>query len=219
MDGGPMIRVAIVDHPGSGADRQDLYAIAKALTIQAQRDFAPATGAPAAHVTFARSPHAGVWTIGLFADPDQPGALGYHDLDPNGHPLAKVFPKLDAQDGANLSTTISHELLEMLADPWLTLAAQTSKGFAAYEACDAVEADEYEIDGVKVSDFVTPAWYEGTGDRFDFLGLCKHALEVRPGGYAQFNTGSGWHQVTHAELAPRAYRQRQGSRVARRGGR
>jgi len=36
----------------------------------------------------------------------------------------------------------------------------------ALEACDAVESDKlgYEIDGVMVSDFITPAWFEPTRD-------------------------------------------------------
>jgi len=36
----------------------------------------------------------------------------------------------------------------------------------ALEVCDAVESDKlgYEIDGVMVSDFITPAWFEPTRD-------------------------------------------------------
>ena len=210
-----MIAVAIVDHPDSGANGVDLVAIAHALEKQVQRDFAPVYGVSCT-VGITAQPLPGAWTIGLFEDSDQPAALGYHDLV-NGLPLAKVFPKLDAQDGANLSTTISHELLEMLADPWLTLAAQTPNGFAAYEACDPVERDEYDIDGIKVSNFVTPFWYVGGSVILDLLGLCKVEREVRPGGYAQFfDPTQGWQQVTHDIIAPRSYRQIVPGRTARR---
>lgn len=208
-----MISVAIVDHPDSGANGVDLIAIAHALEKQVQRDFAPVYGISCT-VGIATQPLPGAWTIGLFADADQPGALGYHDLV-NGLPFAKVFPKLDAQDGANLSTTISHELLEMLADPWLTLAAQTPNGFAAWECCDPVEQDEYDIDGVKVSDFVLPGFYSDIGQA-DFLGVCR-PLEVRPGGYMQlYDAEKGWQQITHDVIAPRSYRQVVPGRTARR---
>lgn len=208
-----MIAVAIVDHANTTG--VDLVAIARALEKQVQQHFAPVYGISCT-VTVASLPLPGAWTIGLFTDADQPGALGYHDIV-GGLPLAKVFPLLDAQDGTNLSTTISHELLEMLADPFLRLAVQSVDGrFYAYEACDPCEQEEYEIDGVTVSDFVLPAWYVG-GDTVDYLGRCTAPLTVNPGGYAQYyDPAIGWQQVLHAELLPRAYRSRLSGRSARR---
>jgi hypothetical protein len=199
-----LIYVAIVDHPDSGC-ADDLGKIAAALTRQCHEHFAPVYGVDATVSTFSTL-MPGAWTIGLFSDPDQPGVLGYHDLAPNGLPFAKVFPKLDAQDGAALSTTISHELLEMLADAWCIASFQGKDGnFWANEPCDAVEQDAYDIDGVKVSNFVTPNWY-GTGGACDYMGLC-HQYEVRPGGYAQhFVPGTGWQQTQHGQVAPRSYR-------------
>ena len=67
----------------------------------------------------------------------------------------------------------------MLADPWINWCAQGTDGkIYALEVCDAVESDKlgYEIDGVMVSDFITPAWFEPTrADRVDF----KHQLRNR----------------------------------------
>jgi hypothetical protein len=207
-----MIPVVLVDHYGAGVD---LVPIAHALERQAQEHFAPLYGGIAATVGLASSALAGAWTIGLFRDADQPGALGYHSEGPNGLPFAKVFPELDKQDVANLSTTIGHELLEMLADPFLRLAVQSTDGrFYAYEACDPVEQDEYEIDGVKVSNFVTSSWYCG-GSQFDYLGLCTKPLEVRSGGYAQwFDASQGWQQIVSGQM--RAYRRTVAGRGARR---
>ena len=75
---------------------------------------------------------------------------------------------------ASWTVTLSHELLEMLADPWINWCAQGDDGkIYALEVCDAVEADRmgYEIDGVLVSDFITPSWFEPThADRVDFKG-------------------------------------------------
>jgi hypothetical protein len=41
-----------------------------------------------------------------------------------------------------------------------------------------------EIDGVRVSDFITPAWFEPTeADRLDFKQRLSKQLEISPGGY------------------------------------
>ncbi len=105
-------------------------------------------------------------------NPDQAGALGYHELTSRGTPLGKVFAGLDLRSGVSWTVTLSHELLEMLADPWINWCAQGTDGkIYALEVCDAVESDKlgYEIDGVMVSDFITPAWFEPTrADRVDF---------------------------------------------------
>ncbi len=205
--------VVIVNHPGSGANDADLPAIAAALQRQVQEHFAPYYNLTCT-VSVAATPGPNDWCIGLFKDADQPGALGYHDMTPHGQPLAKVFPLLDAQDGGNLSTTISHELLEMLADAWLSKAVQDAHGkFWAYEVCDAVEDDEYVIDNIKVSNFVTPQYFEPPQDlngvKLDYLGNVTKPFEVRPGGYMQwYSSAGGWHQVEHNALAPRHYRKR-----------
>ena len=70
----------------------------------------------------------------------------------------------------------------MLADPWINWCAQGSDGkIYALEVCDAVEADElgYEIDGVLVSDFITPSWFEPTrADRVDFKRRVRNPLQL-----------------------------------------
>ena len=107
----------------------------------------------------------GWWQISVTDNPDQAGALGYHELTSRGTPLGKVFAGLDLQSGASWTVTLSHELLEMLADPWINWCAQGANGkIYALEVCDAVEADKlgYDIDGVLVSDFITPSWFEPT---------------------------------------------------------
>ena len=213
-----MIDVVIVDHSGSGADASALPRIAAVLQRQANEHAAPAWNLEQCMVRVAPSAPPGSRMIGLFADADQPGALGYHDMTAAGVPLAKVFPKLDAQDGANLSTTISHELLEMLVNPYLARAAQASDGkFWTLEICDAVERDEYEIDGVKVSNFVLPSYFEPPsvlgGVRFDYLGLLAAPWTCRPGGYGQWNAGAGWNMIQAGER--RAYRRNASGRSAR----
>jgi hypothetical protein len=165
---------------------------------------------------------AGWWQIVLTDDPDQAGALGYHEMTSQGTPLGKVFAGLDMRSGYSWTVTLSHELLEMLADPWINWCAQGSDGkIYALEVCDAVEADKlgYKIDGVLVSDFVTPSWYEPTeADRVDFKRRISRALQLAPGGYISvFDGASGWKQLTakrEAEIPSGSRRQRRGMRKA-----
>jgi hypothetical protein len=141
------------------------------------------------------------WQIVVFDSPDQAGALGYHELSNQGTPLGKVFAKLDIDNGSSWSATLSHELLEMLADPWINWCAVGSDSkIYALEVCDAVEADNlgYMIDGVLVSDFVTPAWFEPTcADRLDFKQHLSKELGLARGGYISiFDPSIGWTQIT-----------------------
>lgn len=142
---------------------------------------------------------AGWWQIVVLDNPDTANALGYHELTSQGTPLGKIFAKLDIQVGSSWTVTISHELLEMLADPWINWMAQGSDGqIYALEVSDAVEADSlgYEIDGVLLSDFVTPAWFTPTeADRVDFKKRISKPLEIAPGGYISVLKLNGWTQI------------------------
>jgi len=224
----PGVRMAIVDFGGTGVDPASLPPIAAALTKQAQQHFAippPAGYGIAAAIRAASGPndvHPDEWVIGLLAQADQPDALGYHDQTPSGQPLIKVFPILDRKDGGQLSVTISHEVCETLADPNGARAAQWSDGkFWAYEVSDAVESTSYSIDGVPVSNFCLPPFFEPVkslqGLKLDWMGLCKRPLEILPGGYGQwFDPDKGWQMVQNAEKPPRAYRLAMKGRSARR---
>ena len=143
----------------------------------------------------------GWWQIVITDNPDQAGALGYHEMTTAGTPLEKVFAKLDMQSGCSWTVTLSHELLEMLADPWINWCAiGCDSRIYALEVCDAVEDDRlgYEINGVLVSNFITPAWFEPTDvDRVDFKQHLSKQLELGRGGYISIlDPESGWTQIT-----------------------
>ena len=148
------------------------------------------------------------WQIVVLDNPDQAGVLGYHEMSRQRTPLGKVFAKLDLDSGSSWTVTLSHELLEMLADPWTNWCATGSDDrIYALEVADAVESDAlgYEIDGVLLSDFVTPAWFEPTSaDRLDFKQHVSKQLELAPGGYISvLDPRKGWTQVTaHGEGGP-----------------
>jgi hypothetical protein len=188
------------------------------LQQQVTNDFRPAWGVDAepAFVPTGAEPSAGTWWLTILDDSDQAGALGYHDLTPDGLPIGKVFAGTDLKYGSNWTVTASHELLEMLADPNinLTVMVQTSDENAgrlyAYEVCDACEDDSfsYKIGDVNVSDFVFPAWFEDFraqgSTQFDQTRKINGPLDLLKGGYIgvfDINSGNGWHQVT-AEKHP-----------------
>lgn len=144
------------------------------------------------------------WLITLLDDSDQAGALGYHDFTPQGKPIGKVFAKTDLQYGYSIPVTLTHELAEMIADPYISRCEQTGARQAyATELGDPVERDEYGFKittigkpSVLCSDFVLPAWFiPGAPGPYDHAGHITSPLQVLPGGYAQFIDVGGWHQV------------------------
>lgn len=204
--------VAVVNQSTVISDDQ-VKAIVAALQVQCDRDFAQFWNTTC-HLTFVpkgTQPSPAAWQLVFLDDSDMAGALGYHDVTPAGLPLGKVFAKTDAQYGLQSSVTASHELLEMLADPYIdNLSGLYPMGtnqdaLVAHEVCDPVEADNlgYTINGsIRVSDFVTPAWFHpGMPGPFSFQGHVTASLQLAHGGYISYLvlSTSGWQQAT-AEL-------------------
>lgn len=140
----------------------------------------------------------------LLRDSDQADALGYHQETSAGEPLAKIFVGSDMQDGANPSVTLSHELCEMVVNPILErsfkLTVNGEDRFYMGESADACEDDiyGYPIDGVTVSDFVFPAFFDlgaAAGAKLDYGGHVARPLQILSGGYlAYYAFGKGWTQ-------------------------
>jgi hypothetical protein len=126
---------------------------------------------------------------------------GYHEANTAGIPYGVVQVDLAAALEEPWSVTFSHEALELIADPQSNLLVPGPEPGTGrrrvlfwYEVCDAVQAETYDIDGIKVSNFVLPLYFtEGQeiGGRNDFLGRRhgKRALQsfgVNPGGYVGY---------------------------------
>ena len=119
---------------------------------------------------------------------EDPRLAGYHaGLQLAGYAFGRSLPE---------SRVISHEALEMVADPYGQLWEPWEDGkWVAREIADPVESDTYDIDvtlfgvtrPVTVSNFVYPQWFgmpnaDGSA-KLDHLGLCTEPFEVRGGGY------------------------------------
>lgn len=146
------------------------------------------------------------WKVIIADTSDEAGALGYHDFTPDGRPISYVFVKDDIKYGYSPTVTATHEIAEMIADPWISQLFQISDTqFFAQEIGDPVEADELgyyiKVDPyaeVLVSDFVTPRWFVPGSEGYvlDHNHKVTKPLELLPGGYMSvFTSGHGWNQI------------------------
>ena len=91
------------------------------------------------------------------------------------------------------TVTVSHETLEMLADPYgnrLVAAVhplnRAKRVNYLLEVCDPCLATYYTVNGLPVSDFYTPRYFDPVrieSVRYSFTGAIEEPLEILPGGY------------------------------------
>ena len=132
----------------------------------------------------------GHWVIFLKESIGGDDQLGFH-LDSHNQPYALV-----AYD-KSWTLSLSHEILEILVDPsGNRLIAGPSvdpkhphhRVRYLLELCDPCEdsAYAYTIDGIVVSDFITPHYHDPqdtSGARYSFTGALRSPRDVLPGGY------------------------------------
>ena len=128
------------------------------------------------------------WQFVYFDDADEAGALGYHDLTKDGQPVSKIFVKTTLANHEQVSVTASHELFEMVIDPIANLWAEAADGTEyAYEMSDPVEEVTFLVDGIEMSNFLHPSWFEPfkhlPGTKYDHLGLLTKPFSMTKGGY------------------------------------
>jgi hypothetical protein len=198
--------VALTHDPDVKIQPSKLAAVGAALQKQVTRDFAPVWGQHATIAAFPPGPiPPGYWTITVKKNLD--GELGYHHRE-HREPAAVVVHTRD------WALTASHELLEMLADPWGSrlIVADDPRGTNArvrvlVEACDPCEEFTYSVDGIELSDFVLPSYYgphrwRGSGKSpaaaraYSFTGAITEPLSIARGGYLSFvdTKGVWWQQ-------------------------
>jgi len=172
----------------------ELTRVSAALQKQAVRDLGPVWNVQSTVDAFAslEDVPVGTWPIIVEDDIHTDGAAGIHE-DNDGQPFALVT----ADTGWSL--TASHELIEMLVDPFgkrLTEGQSPKSGQGRVqflvEPCDPSEATAfaYVINGVRVSDFYTPKYFStvfNPADRYSHTGAIKRPRQVLKGGYLSWH--------------------------------
>src|SRR5512133_888367 len=177
-----------------GHDPGDVSRVAAALQRQATRDFAPLWNIYATLDAFPRLEDVPVsyWPMVVETDINTPGAAGVHE-DKDGQPFALIAMS------DSWSLTASHEMLEMLADPFGKRlipgkSPRRSQGRVEFlvEVCDPCEADQfaYTVNDILVSDFYTPHFFDPThseATRYSFTGALTKPRQVLRGGYLSWH--------------------------------
>jgi hypothetical protein len=186
--------------------------VAAAVQRQITRDFAPIWGVSATVEPFDRLDQvpSGYWPIILREDLPGPNVLGQH-LDDHGQPFALI------QTTNIWSLTASHEAVEMLADPFGNRLSpggslRVGQGVVEFlvEVADPVAGVDcaYTVNGIMVSDFVTPDYYQHPtavrGTSYSFTGAVRRPRDVVDGGYIAWREplrGDWWQAGrTHGRL-------------------
>lgn len=215
--------ISVINHTNGDVSDEELHRAVRAINRQIRDDFCPYWSLGATLRIEGRSEDSpdpdqdaladmrGDAVLYVWNGHDIDGALGYHAANHRGIPFGFVFTELAAEIGEPWSVTLSHEALELIADPEVNLLVQgphpsdpDNLVFHWYEMCDAVQAETYEVDGVAVSNFVLPLYFTGSdelGGRNDFLGRAHGgstlaSFSINPGGYIGFfNPESGQHET------------------------
>ncbi|HEV2971287.1 MAG TPA: hypothetical protein VGY55_15030 [Pirellulales bacterium] len=202
----------------------DFDALIAAMQAYVDEHVAPVWGTPAKlikSVNFVKNS----WGMVFLDNADQPGALAYHDLTPDGFPLSKVFVRTTLQNHDLVSVSASHELVEMLVDPAINMmtTGPDPKLSYAYESADPVEALSFAVKGVAMSDFVYPSYFEAFrkagSTQFDRLNKVKKPFQILSGGYQLVLKNGKWTQVSGSAAKRRSFAKedRRGHRSESRG--
>ena len=187
--------------------QKDLNIVAAAMQKQVVRDFGPIWSVQATVDAFEALEDLplGYWSI-VIRDDIGFDAAGIH-LDNDGQPFALVSSSADRDIWA---LTTSHEILEMLADPFgnRLVAGDSPKpgqGRVAFlvEVCDPSESAQfgYSVNGILVSDFYTPNYFDpvvNSATRYSFTNAIQRPRQVLRGGYLSWEdpTSGEWWQET-----------------------
>jgi hypothetical protein len=166
--------------------------ISAALQKQATRDLGPVWDVSATVDAFQQLGQVpvGTWPI-IIGGKVPPGAGGFH-TDQNGQPLALVRANADVNV---LCQTCSHEMIEMLVDPFGSRfvpgdSPMPDQGRVNFllEACDPSEGAQfgYTVNNLLVSDFYTPHYFDpvqSSGVRYSYTGAITEPRQVLQGGY------------------------------------
>jgi hypothetical protein len=178
----------------------DLDALIAAMQDYIAKFIVPVWGTPA-NLVKTTDFQPGAWAMVFLDNADQPGALAYHDLTPDGLPEAKVFVETTLANNDLVSVSASHELVEMLVDPATNMmtTGPDPNLIYAYESADPVEELSFDVDGIQMSNFVYPAYFETFRQpgsvQFDYMNKVTQPFQILSGGYQIIFQNGKWTQV------------------------
>ena len=166
------MKIFTYNRTGGKIPYTEFIAALRAVNYQIKNQFVPAWGMPATLVyQKADGPASDPQTedravLYVVREADIEGALGYHAANNGGTPYGFVFLDIAEQIGEPWTVTLSHEALELIADPLTNLLAAgphprypSRLVFHWLEMANAVQDSTYLINGVAVSDFVLPHYF------------------------------------------------------------
>jgi hypothetical protein len=188
----------------------EMDALVSAMQVFVDKYVAPVWATPAKLVK-STGYIKGAWAMIFLDDADQPGALAYHDLTPDGLPQSKVFVRTTIQNGDLVSVSASHELVEMLVDPAINMmtTGPDAKTIYAYESADPVEALSFKVNGIPMTDFVYPSYFEDFHKpgsvKFDYLNKVNKPFQILSGGYQIIFKNGKWAQIFASSSKAKAF--------------
>ncbi len=183
----------------SKVSAEELGAVSAALQKQVTRDLAqywPVQATVDPFIDLAHVP-SGYWPV-VIRDDIMHDEAGVH-CDENKQPFALVT------SGFGWSVVASHEILEMLVDPFGNRliagdSVEPGQGRVEYlvEVADPVGTSIYKCNGIEVADFITPRYFDPVSNSlgvYSFTGTIRNPHEVLPGGYLTWRdpvSGDWW---------------------------
>jgi len=187
----------------------ELSKVSAAIQKQVSRDFSPIWRTTATVDCFdgLHNVPPGYWIVTV--TPERGPADGIHRTDGN-EPMALVGY------GEGWSISASHEILEMIVDPFEGRIASAQSPMSGQgrvdflvEVCDPCQAATfaYTVNGESVSDFITPNYFDPVASstvRYSYSGKVTRPFEVLPGGYLSWRDPVSGHsfQETFFGAAP-----------------
>lgn len=190
----------------------NLLQVAAAAQKQVTRDFTPLWGIRASVNAFEKLSDVpnDYHPVVLFGEPDE--LLTQLEFEIGGANAARLADQFRSGRVAGLhvnaftrqpfalvratdswSVVVSHEILEMLADPYgnRLIAArhpidEDERVRYLMEICDPCQSFGYTVNGWKMSDFYTPRYFDPVQNAaafYSFTGAIEHPLQILEGGY------------------------------------
>jgi hypothetical protein len=187
--------VALVPYEEGLVPTDELLYVASALQTQVTRDLGPLWDLAGVVSPFLRLEDVPPTYIPFAIVAGLPYPWhGFHVVS-DGRPVALIGYR------KGWSLLASHELMEILCDPWGNRrlpgpSLEDGQGHVEYlvEVCDPCQTEHYGINDIHVADFVTPDFYalpDGEGQRYSFTGRVQRPLEPLEGGVISWRTPNG----------------------------